>query len=187
MATSTVASATFINQLKTERDTCFQDAEKLEHRGRILDELIGEYQVGKQQGQKSAQAKPHNLAAVPKKPVQSAGKKQMAKTSTPAKKVTSMQKTKSQPKPAAKPNQAEASGQSTMEIVRQVLNNAGQELRVEEVRRACKDDFGHTPAASLDQMLYKRSKSGSDFYAIKDKDGRNRYGLLAWRQGQRAA
>jgi hypothetical protein len=174
MATSTVGSVAFLHQLEAERDSAFESAEKLTHRARMLDELLGEYKSGKQLGQKSAQAKTQVTAI--RKPVQSV----KPKTAAPKKKVTTMA---SKPKAHVVPDK----NRSTMEIVRQVLSNAGQELRVEEIRSGCKEDFGHTPAASLDQMMYKRSKAGSDFYAIKDKDGRNRYGLLAWKANQERA
>lgn len=193
MATSMVPSSAFLSQLKAERNTAFETAEKAEHRARMLDELIGEYEAGRAQGQKSATAgRVHQMArsqvTTPKKGSQRlTTAKPTAKTAAPAKKATSM-KTSSSVKHGKRTKIQK--GQSTMEIARQVLSNAGTELRVEEVRRGMKDDFGHTPAASLDQMLYKRSKAESDFYAVKDQDGRNRYGLIAWRQtgnSQRAA
>jgi hypothetical protein len=64
-----------------------------------------------------------------------------------------------------------------MEMARQVFSDQ-KERTSEEVREAIRAKFQLEPAESLTQMLYKRSRSKSQFYRTKD----GKYGLLAWRQ-----
>lgn len=75
-------------------------------------------------------------------------------------------------------------GLSTMDMARQVLQNSNRELTPGEIHQGIADTFGKTPAATLTQMLYKRSRANSSFY----RGEQGRYGLIAWKQGgQKAA
>jgi hypothetical protein len=69
--------------------------------------------------------------------------------------------------------------QSTMDMIRTVLENKGEALSAQEIREAVKETFGLEPSKSYAQMLYKRAKAGTGFF----KSG-NRYGLVS---GQKPA
>jgi hypothetical protein len=69
-------------------------------------------------------------------------------------------------------------GQSTMEMARQVLRNHGGSLSAGEIHNKIHEMFGITPASSLTQMLYKRSRSGTGFFRSKD----GKYGIQEVKQ-----
>lgn len=73
---------------------------------------------------------------------------------------------------------------STMDMARTVLQNGGREMTPGEIHQGITETFGKTPAATLTQMLYKRSRANSSFY----RGAKGYYGLLVWKQaGQKAA